>query len=154
MSFSLILNSAKGLNLGPLITNGQAIVEYNIHWNSLSNHKGKFSLTCGFHSKAQSTTLSVNAVHTINANWGAMSYAYKPTSFNGLPASNTIGTVKPLSLGLNGDFNANATDSVPVILSGLPTQNQFLISMITISNNTTPSSFDADYILMLYFEAI
>lgn len=154
MSFTLILNSVNGTTLGPLSTNREQIVEFNVDWGALSKHKGKFSLTSSIETKGQTANITTNAVHTINADWGADGYYYKPTSDNGLNSSQTIGIIIPKTIGAGGVFGADEDDNVPVILLGLPTKNQFRISMITTANNTAPANFDADYALTLYFEAI
>jgi len=153
MSFSLLLNSVNGTQVVSTFDNN---IEYNVDWNALSNHKGKFEVRSNLVTTGSTTQLTASSNGKCLAEWGVI-----PDVFDVSPAGRGIRTCPNIMMFHNGQKGTNASyitgvgEGVPVILTGLPQSNQFRIRFQTVTGGLFGSfQLNDGYSLFLYFKAI
>jgi len=149
-SFTLFLNSYDGNAIGsPAILN--AVTEFNVNWEALSRHTGKFRLTSQFTTGSITTTL--DDVDRIDVDWGCQHDAYMPNLTGRSPQCQTIAVFRPNPLPTSGRFAYDRSQCLPIILQSLPTKNQFTVKMLDMTG-ASETAFVVDWNLTLFFEAI
>jgi len=149
-SFTLFLNSYDGNAVGsPAILN--AVTEFNVNWEALSRHTGKFRLTSQFTTGSIATTL--DDVDRIDVDWGCQHDAYMPNLTGRPPQCQTIAVFRPNPLPTSGRYAYDRDQCLPIILQTLPTKNQFTVKMLDMTG-ASETAFVVDWNLTLFFEAI
>lgn len=150
-SFTLFLNSLDGNAMGsPAVLN--SVTEFNVNWETLSNHVGKFRLTSAFNTAGTITT-TLEDVGRIDVDWGCIHDAFAPNITGSPPQTQTIAIFRPNPLPTSGRFAYDRDQCLPIILQTLPTKNQFLVKMLDMTG-VALTNFIVDWNLTLFFEAI
>lgn len=155
-SFSLILNSRKGQALGDPATLN-ALTEFNIDWNALSLHKGRFRLSTCFSTESVPSPLTGDTLNKIEVDWGCIHNSFIATNDGRTDAipSQIIAIFRPVVRGNTGGQYAYKRDQqVPIIISRLPSKNQFRTQFLRFDGQPIDGGFVTEWVLSLFFEAI
>ena len=155
-SFSLILNSRKGQALGdaPVLN---SLTEFNVDWNALSKHKGRFRLSTCFATESLSTPLTGNTINKIEVDWGCIHNSFIATNDGRTDAitSQIIAMFRPVvRADTGGQYAYKRDQQVPIIISRLPSKNQFRTQFLRFDGQPIDGGFVTEWVLSLFFEAI
>lgn len=156
-SFSLILNSRKGQALGEPAAVLNSLTEFNVDWNALSKHKGRFRLSTCFATESVSTPLTGDTVNKIEVDWGCIHNSFIATNDGRTDAitSQIIAMFRPVvRANTGGQYAYKRDQQVPIIISRLPSKNQFRTQFLRFDGQPIDGGFVTEWVLSLFFEAI
>ena len=147
MSFSVFLNSANG-------SGATSAATYQINWDNIntSDWNGKYKLWFSFITIGNGLTTSASSVPYIRTNIGATQHSYSANTANGTANNRILGYTYPLNIGTNQNLRADYYGNPPVIIESKPSNNQFIVELLS-NDGTAYTAIDAvKYYLTLFFE--
>lgn len=149
MSFSVFLNSVNG-------SGSTSSSVYQFNWDNIKQdqdgYMGKYKLYFSFWSVGTGLTTSASSVPIVRINLGTTQNSYSASTSNGTANNKLLGYLHPDQIGVNHNVLANYYDNCPVVINGLPSNNQITVEILNASGTAYTDIDAVEYLMTLYFE--